>query len=826
MNFLASANINITLNNDAAGSETEVTAAILSNSITDFEIAAGAVGTSEIADASILAADLAQMGASSGEVLKWNGSAWAPATDVSSGGSANYQTIRDDNTNMTQRETFNFVSSSTVVATLTDDLPNLETEISLSIPSNGITATEIAADAVGASEIVSGGVGTSEIADGSVALADMANMATSSLIYRKTAGSGAPEVNTLATLKTDLGLTGTNSGDQTITLTGDVTGSGTGSFAATIAADAVGAAEIVSGGVGTSEIADGSVALADMANMATSSLIYRKTAGSGAPEVNTLATLKTDLGLTGTNSGDQTITLTGDVTGSGSGSFAATIASNAIGSAEITDGTVALADMANMATSSLIYRKTAGTGAPEVNTLATLKTDLGLTGTNSGDQTITLTGDVTGSGTGSFAATIAADAVGAAEIVAGGVGTSEIADGSVALADMANMATSSLIYRKTAGSGAPEVNTLATLKTDLGLTGTNSGDQTITLTGDVTGSGTGSFAATIADNSVDGTDIALGSDAQGDVMYYDGTNWARLAAGTSGRFLKTNGAAANPAWADEVDGSTSNELQDIAVSTLTDSTFRVQISTYLTGVTLKEGSNISITRAADVLTISSTGGGGGGYATVAEEGTDLTARTKLNFVGTSATAADDAVNSRTNVTFDSDLDALASTAATGMYAVTGTGSSATRTITGTGNLITVTNGNGVSGNPTITVGSDVVTLTGTQVITNKEVTKRVGTMVTGANITASSASHDVYTVTALAQAADFSDLGTGDDGQGMIYRVKDNGTARALTFHTSFRFSAEIPAPTTTTASSTLYLAFIYNQPDGKWDCVAKINGF
>ncbi len=34
-------------------------------------------------------------------------------------------------------------------------------------------------------------------------------------------------------------ITGTNTGDQTITLTGDVTGSGTGSFAATIAADAV-----------------------------------------------------------------------------------------------------------------------------------------------------------------------------------------------------------------------------------------------------------------------------------------------------------------------------------------------------------------------------------------------------------------------------------------------------------------------------------------------------------------------------------------------------------------------------------------------------------
>ena len=50
-------------------------------------------------------------------------------------------------------------------------------------------------------------------------------------------------------------------------------------------------------------------------------------------------------------------------------------------------------------------------------------------------------------------------------------------------------------------------------------------------------------------NSVDGSHIALGSDAQGDVLYYDGSNYARLAAGTSGQFLKTQGSSANPTWA-------------------------------------------------------------------------------------------------------------------------------------------------------------------------------------------------------------------------------------------------------------------------------------
>ena len=51
------------------------------------------------------------------------------------------------------------------------------------------------------------------------------------------------------------------------------------------------------------------------------------------------------------------------------------------------------------------------------------------------------------------------------------------------------------------------------------------------------------------DNSVTGAKIAMGSDAQGDVLYYGGTDYERLGAGTSGNYLKTQGAGANPAWA-------------------------------------------------------------------------------------------------------------------------------------------------------------------------------------------------------------------------------------------------------------------------------------
>jgi len=45
----------------------------------------------------------------------------------------------------------------------------------------------------------------------------------------------------------------------------------------------------------------------------------------------------------------------------------------------------------------------------------------------------------------------------------------DIANGAVTLAKMANVATGTVFYRKTAGDGAPEVQALATLKTDLNL---------------------------------------------------------------------------------------------------------------------------------------------------------------------------------------------------------------------------------------------------------------------------------------------------------------------------------------------------------------------
>jgi 2-hydroxy-3-keto-5-methylthiopentenyl-1-phosphate phosphatase len=85
--------------------------------------------------------------------------------------------------------------------------------------------------------------------------------------------------------------------------------------------------------------------------------------------------------------------------------------------------------------------------------------------------------------------------------------TADVIDGSITNTKLSTVATSTFKGRTTAGTGSPEDLTVAQAKTLLNLTGTNSGDQTITLTGDVTGSGTGSFTTAIASGVIVNADV-------------------------------------------------------------------------------------------------------------------------------------------------------------------------------------------------------------------------------------------------------------------------------------------------------------------------------
>lgn len=80
---------------------------------------------------------------------------------------------------------------------------------------------------------------------------------------------------------------------------------------------------------------------------------------------------------------------------------------------------------------------------------------------------------------------------------------------------------------------------------------------------------------------------------------------------------------------------------------------------------------------------------------------------------------------------------------------------------------------------------------------------------------------DLVIVTAQAAALDLANpTGTAKHGHGIVIRLKDNGTGRAITYGSQYR-AIGITLPTTTVANKTTYIGMIYNATDTKWDCVS-----
>lgn len=120
-------------------------------------------------------------------------------------------------------------------------------------------------------------------------------------------------------------------------------------------------------------------------------------------------------------------------------------------------------------------------------------------------------------------------------------------------------------------------------------------------------------------------------------------------------------------------------------------------------------------------------------------------------------------------------------------------------------------------------GVVVPTVSSTNTLSNKRIDPRVvsGTSYT-TSTTIDSDATDLYVITAQAGALLFNNpSGTPVQGQKLMVRIKDNGTARALTYGSQFR-AIGTALPTTTVISKTLYMGFIYNSTDTKWDLVAS----
>lgn len=124
--------------------------------------------------------------------------------------------------------------------------------------------------------------------------------------------------------------------------------------------------------------------------------------------------------------------------------------------------------------------------------------------------------------------------------------------------------------------------------------------------------------------------------------------------------------------------------------------------------------------------------------------------------------------------------------------------------------------------------SDSTKNSATATLTNKRVKRRVSTNTSVSTLTPEKDSFDEYILTAQAEALTIANHSTSTLNQGDLIeiRIKDNGTARAITFGTEYRASSDLALPTTTTVSKTLYMLFEWNSTDSKMDLLAVLDNF
>lgn len=121
-------------------------------------------------------------------------------------------------------------------------------------------------------------------------------------------------------------------------------------------------------------------------------------------------------------------------------------------------------------------------------------------------------------------------------------------------------------------------------------------------------------------------------------------------------------------------------------------------------------------------------------------------------------------------------------------------------------------------------GVVIPSISSTNTLTNKRITRRLTTTnAPGATPTTNTDNVDIMNFTGLNAAITSMTTnlsGTPSDGDKIEFRFTDNGTARAITWGSSFQ-ATTVALPTTTVISTMLRVGFEWNATASKWDCIA-----
>ena len=113
-------------------------------------------------------------------------------------------------------------------------------------------------------------------------------------------------------------------------------------------------------------------------------------------------------------------------------------------------------------------------------------------------------------------------------------------------------------------------------------------------------------------------------------------------------------------------------------------------------------------------------------------------------------------------------------------------------------------------------------LSSAQTLTNKRTQKRVYSTTSLSTLTPEIANYDIFVLTAQAAALTIANHSTSvmADGEMILIRVLDNGTAQTISFGTDYVADAGVALPTTTTASKRMEMLFEWHANLGKFNLV------